>query len=35
MKNVAIVVLTIIAYTVALIGFFIVVEQEYKKTKFY
>ena len=35
MKNIAIVVGTIIAYTLAIIGFLFLVEQEYEKTKFY
>lgn len=35
MKNVLIVVGTIIAYTVAIIGFLFLMEEEYCKTKFY
>lgn len=35
MKNLAIVVGTIIAYTVAIVGFLLLLEEEYSKTKFY
>lgn len=35
MKNVMIVLGTIIAYTIALVGFLFLIEEEYGKTKFY
>lgn len=35
MKNFAIVVGTIIAYTIAIVGFLLLLEEEYSKTKFY